>query len=234
MNMSKFKAKLKVWKGAKKTNPKPIKGNKLPKGKGSPEEIKKPGVKTGYKVEKKKEVKGLKSPEKSPEKKKSLDESINMDMDKFNSLVKRLDEEFAKELEANDDLAELAAEGDEGDVDGTGEIGAEENSVTITLSPEQLSCLRAILAQVDGQEGDEGLGDEHAEPDADDFGGESDNDADNLGVTDEDEEEMKKVAKVSNNSPAPKTNTVKPLGNQGLKKEPFKTTTPVKAPTAKK
>lgn len=233
---SNFKAKLVKWKGAKKKTATPIKSQKLPKGKGKAEDLKKPGNKSGYKTEAAKKPVGLKDPKKAEQKKTekkqvSENNSINSNMDKFNSLITRLDEEFAKELDAQQDLSTLVD--DEG-LEDEGTEGTEAVEITVTLTPEQVSVLREILAQVDvdggaEHEGDETPDEEAAEHEGDEFGGAEEAEE----TVDEDEEEcMKPVAKVQQGKAIlQKSTTVKPLGNQGLKKEAQKLTTPVKAPT---
>lgn len=101
----------------------------------------------------------------------------------MNSIFDKLFEEVMDKDESAADLDALGIGGDEGmegGDEGMEDMGGEE--VTVTLTPDQVDCLRAILSQIEGGDmGDEDMGDE-------DLGGEDLGDED-LGGDEMDTEE---------------------------------------------
>jgi hypothetical protein len=119
-----------------------------------------------------------------------------------NNMNSTFDKLFEEVMDGNEQAADLDALGigdDAGEDMGGEEIGGD---ITVTLTADQVECLRAILAQVDTDEGlgDEGLEDMGGEDlEGEDMGGEdlgSEEDADGEEDAEEDEHEVKKESTI--------------------------------------
>jgi hypothetical protein len=73
---------------------------------------------------------------------------------KLNTFMKKsIFETLVEQVMSDDELNVIGA--DEGSIDSSDNGSEESGDVTITLSAEQVECLRNILAQVDGEEGED-------------------------------------------------------------------------------